>query len=108
MIQIDMDMPKSCKECPLTYTDTGDDVYFGKNIKRCVFDNAEISGEDSRYDDCQLREVKTGHWIELDECSNEGYYCSKCHKRIIKIGWSNTVKKIKYCPNCGRRMEGEE
>lgn len=48
---------------------------------------------------------KTGHWILLDECSNSGYYCSECHKKVIKEGWSNTVKKIKYCPNCGARME---
>lgn len=47
---------------------------------------------------------KTGHWILLDECSNSGYYCSKCNKKVVKEGWSNTVKKIKYCPNCGAKM----
>jgi hypothetical protein len=47
---------------------------------------------------------KTGHWVLLDECSNSGYYCSECHKKVVKEGWSNTVKKIKYCPNCGCRM----
>lgn len=46
----------------------------------------------------------TGHWILLDECSNSGYYCSECHKKVIKEGWSNTVKKVKYCPNCGAKM----
>ena len=52
---------------------------------------------------------KIGHWILLDECSNSGYYCSKCHKKVIKEGWSNTVKKVKYCPNCGAKMtESEE
>ncbi len=47
---------------------------------------------------------RTGHWILLDECSNSGYYCSECHKKVVKEGWSNTVKKIKYCPNCGAKM----
>lgn len=47
---------------------------------------------------------RTGHWILLDECSNGGYYCSECHKKVVKEGWSNTVKKIKLCPNCGCRM----
>lgn len=47
---------------------------------------------------------KTGHWILLDECSNSGYYCSECHKKLVKEGWSGTVKKIKYCPNCGCRI----
>lgn len=55
------------------------------------------------------QEPKTGHWILLDECSNSGYYCSECHKKVIKEGWSKTVKKVKYCPNCGAKMtESEE
>lgn len=52
-------------------------------------------------------EQKTGHWIELDKCSNSGYYCSECHKKVVKEGWSDTVKIIKYCPNCGAKMGGE-
>ncbi len=51
---------------------------------------------------------KTAYWILLDECSNSGYYCSECHKKVVKEGWSNTVKKIKFCPNCGAKMEVEE
>ena len=47
---------------------------------------------------------KTGHWILLDECSNSGYYCSECQKKVVKEGWSDTVKKIKFCPNCGAKM----
>lgn len=58
------------------------------------------------------QEQKTGQWILLDECSNSGYYCSECHKKLVKEGWSGTVKKIKYCPNCGKRIkmgnEGKE
>lgn len=50
---------------------------------------------------------KVGHWIGLEECSNSGYYCSECHKRVVKEGWSDTVKVIKYCPNCGCAMKGE-
>ena len=50
---------------------------------------------------------QTGHWILLDECSNSGYYCSKCHKKVVKEGWSDTVKKIKFCPNCGSHIVGE-
>lgn len=44
---------------------------------------------------------KVGHWIKIDDCSNSGYYCSECRKRVVKEGWSDTVKIIKYCPNCG-------
>ena len=54
-----------------------------------------------------LEEVSEhGHWIELDKCSNSGYYCSECHKKVVKEGWSDTVKIIKYCPNCGAKMCG--
>ncbi len=53
-------------------------------------------------------ERKKGHWILLDECANSGYYCSVCRKKVVKEGWSNTVKKIKYCPNCGSFMMGED
>ena len=52
---------------------------------------------------------KTEHWILLDECANSGYYCSNCQKKVVKEGWSDTVKKIKFCPNCGAKMvESEE
>ena len=50
---------------------------------------------------------KSGKWILLDECANSGYYCSNCQKKLVKEGWSQTVKKIKYCPNCGSAMKGE-
>lgn len=51
---------------------------------------------------------KKGKWIFLDECSNPGYYCSECNKKVVKEGWSDTVKKIKFCPNCGSDNRGEQ
>ena len=51
---------------------------------------------------------QTGKWILLDECANSGYYCSKCQKKLVKEGWSDTVKKIKFCPNCGADMNGAD
>ena len=51
---------------------------------------------------------KTGKWILLEECANAGYYCSECRKKVVKEGWSDTVKKIKFCPNCGAKMDGGE
>lgn len=55
-----------------------------------------------------MERERVGHWNIIDECGNEGYYCSECNKKVVKIGWSDTVKKIKYCPNCGAKMEGTE
>lgn len=52
--------------------------------------------------------LEQGHWVLLDKCSNSGYYCSECQKKVVKEGWSDTVKKIKFCPNCGAKMESED
>ena len=52
---------------------------------------------------------KVGKWKILDECANEGVYCSKCHKKIFKLEFSHTMKwrNFKYCPNCGADMRGD-
>ena len=50
-------------------------------------------------------ERKTGKWHLLDECVNEGWYCDQCHKKVFKADFSNTMKKYKFCPNCGAKME---
>ena len=51
-------MPKSCKECPLTYLDTGDDAYFGACERRCVIDDSCVDGMGSeRAYDCPLIEA---------------------------------------------------
>lgn len=50
-----------------------------------------------------------GKWKILDECANEGVYCSECHKKIFKLEFSPTMKwrNFKYCPNCGADMRGD-
>lgn len=59
-------IPNSCKECPLTYLDTGDDAYFGANERRCVIDDSCIDGMVSeRAYDCPLVEA-----IPKDEYEN--------------------------------------
>ena len=52
--------------------------------------------------------LKSGEWHILNECSNEGIYCSVCHKKVFKYDFSNTMKwkNFKYCPNCGSYMRG--
>ena len=61
MVKIEIDMPKSCKECPLAYLDTGDDAYWGENVLRCVFDDSCVGGlVDERAYECPLKEEKDG------------------------------------------------
>ena len=54
-----------------------------------------------------VQEVKHGEWFLLDECANEGVYCSLCHKKVYKKDYANQKIKSKYCPNCGARMDGD-
>jgi hypothetical protein len=51
-------------------------------------------------------EVVRGEWFLLDDCANEGVYCSACHKKVYKTEYANQKLKSNYCPNCGAKMDG--
>ena len=51
--------------------------------------------------------VRHAKWKLIDECVNEGVYCSNCHKKIYRAEYANQKVKSKYCPNCGARMDGD-
>ena len=55
-----------------------------------------------------VRENKRGEWIVLDECSNEGIYCSKCHTKIFDFTHKPKKKLSNFCPNCGADMREEQ
>lgn len=50
--------------------------------------------------------VVHGRWVLLDECYNEGVYCSACHKKVYKKCYANQKIKSKFCPHCGAKMDG--
>ena len=50
--------------------------------------------------------VKHGEWFLLDECANEGVYCSVCRKKVYRAEYANQKIKSKFCPNCGAKMDG--
>lgn len=50
-------------------------------------------------------EVRHGKWFLLDECANEGVYCSVCHKKVYRKEYANQKLKSPYCPNCGAKMD---
>ena len=50
--------------------------------------------------------VRHGRWVLLDECYNEGVYCSACHKKVYKKCYANKKIKSKFCPHCGAKMDG--
>lgn len=53
--------------------------------------------------------VRHAKWELIDECINEGVYCSNCHKKIYRARaeYANQKVKSNYCPNCGARMDGD-
>lgn len=59
-------------------------------------------------DNTKESDRKHGYWYALDECANEGVYCSACNKKVYKLNYANQKLKSKYCPNCGAIMDGKE
>ena len=55
-----------------------------------------------------VAEVRHGHWFLLDECANEGVYCSVCGKKVYRVNYANQKLKSKFCPNCGAKMDEKE
>lgn len=53
----------------------------------------------------EAKPVVHAHWFLLDDCANEGVYCSACRKKAYRIDYANPKVKAKYCPNCGAQMD---
>ena len=51
--------------------------------------------------------VRHAKWVLIDECVNEGVYCSNCHKKIYRAEYANQKVKSNFCPNCGAKMDEE-
>ena len=51
--------------------------------------------------------VRHAKWELIDECVNEGVYCSNCHKKIYRAEYANQKVKSNFCPNCGAKMDQE-
>lgn len=60
---------------------------------------------DNVENDIKETDKKHGYWFALDECANEGVYCSVCNKKVYKLNYANQKLKSKYCPNCGAIMD---
>ena len=52
-----------------------------------------------------VQEVRHGKWELIDECANEGVYCSNCHKKVYRAKYANQKVKSNYCPHCGAKMD---
>lgn len=98
MIQIDIEMPEYCDECPCC------EMYdlqenWGKcritNKEFCCLGTVDDKGDYHRPDWCPLKEPeqRRGRWRNM---SNGDYECTEC-------GWESEYT-YDYCPNCAAIM----
>ena len=66
-------------------------------IKELVTDAYELLKE---------QKTKTGHWIWLQYCANEGVYCSECHTKMFDR-YPVKKKLSQFCGHCGAKMDDE-
>lgn len=75
-----------------------------REVKMTIFFIESVENEPT----ADVVEAKHGEWVLLDECSNEGVYCSVCHKKVYRKEYANQKVKSNYCPNCGAIMNEEK
>ena len=94
MIQIDMEMPKSCEECP--FSNSSQD-----NCSLLWIDSIRHSSTG-----CPLKEVSVGRWIKMENWMDVGIRvkCSECGQ-VFVLG--DQVSR-NYCGNCGAKMDKVE
>lgn len=76
-------------------------------LKDCAFNVISFLENKGLLKNLSDESRKHGHWKLLDECTNEGVYCSVCSKKVYKTDYANQKIKSKYCPNCGSIMDEE-
>ena len=73
--------------------------YCGKWLKWADKDEQNLS---------MKQEPKIGHWIEKDGYDGDTYYdCSECGESWTTIEGTPWNNGMKFCPNCGAKMESE-
>ena len=79
------------------------DIFDTYNDYSMVFDTID------NFPTADVAPVRHAKWELIDECINEGVYCSNCHKKIYRARaeYANQKVKSNYCPNCGAKMDGD-
>ena len=92
MIELDMEMPATCSDCPIY-----DGEYGWCNVDHNIHTN--ILDPDERPENCPLKERNKGKWeiYVISMIDGEGCRCSECEFEGVPY-WD-------FCPNCGAKME---
>lgn len=118
MVQIDMDMPKRCSECPLLLNIKIEDGrwFYVCNNERKMRILFEHEGTEEAVDTlvempkpqwCSLKEAepKRGKWIPVSQGVHGGYFeCSECGSRAL-FAEDGVEELSNHCPECGAKME---
>lgn len=72
---------------------------------KCELDKVRKENADLKINNNDLVVIKHGKWQVLDNCSNEGVYCSVCQKKVYRKSYANQKVKSNFCPNCGAKMD---
>lgn len=83
------------------------DNYLKNETDKLIAENLRNKIIDMVGKELTKKQIKHGSWHLLDECANEGVYCSVCSKKVYKTDYANQKLKSKFCPNCGATMDGE-
>ena len=75
--------------------------------ERCGGVCYEMNGGCGKNKNVEFAHVVHAKWIALEDCSNEGVYCSCCQKKAYRLDYANQKLKSKFCPNCGANMDVE-
>ena len=116
MIQIDIDMPKQCINCPLCkhihLADSPLLIYACGKGMRPIYSHETAEGVDEfskmeKPEWCPLKEVKHGKWqIEISDDGHQAtYQCSECGHQFKWIYDPLFSPVFNYCQKCGSRME---
>ena len=95
MIQVDIEMPQNCYNCPMLYDGMG-----------CIITGEGVDWNDydkKRLDTCPVKEKKKGHWIH-SRC--DMYECSECGR--IYTSFEIGECDAEFCPHCGADMRGDD
>lgn len=115
MIQIDIEMPKNCKECPFL---CDNDACYAVNKPNAMFIPLVCNGSTDEYplnefpywekrvDWCPLQEVKHGNWdIEISHDGYQATYrCSECGHQFKWLYDPHFPPVFNYCQKCGAYM----
>lgn len=75
------------------------------------FSSSEIEAMLSDLPAADVAEVRHGRWIPSDMGGgepDEAYICSECGEPWTLIDGNPAENNMRYCPNCGARMDKED